>query len=78
MGASPYFGCHRLETVNDYTFYLFSLGSQPREEKSSRIFPFSARLIPIVFEDFENLHVLGLLKPAWSCARSPACRAGLV
>lgn len=42
-----YFGNHLLEAINNYSFYLFSLESQPMEESSSHIFPFSSRLISI-------------------------------
>lgn len=53
--SSPlYFVSNLLETINNNTFYLFSLESQPMEEPSFHIFPFSFRPITIAFENSEN------------------------
>lgn len=51
-----YFGSNLLETVNNYTFYLFSLESQPMEKTSFHIFTFSSRPITVTFENSENFY----------------------
>ena len=50
---SSYFRSHLVETINNYTFYLFSSESQFLEDVPSFIFPFSSRLITITLENFE-------------------------
>ena len=48
-----YFGSHLSETINNYSFYLFSSESQAMGEIPPFIFPFSSRQITKALENFE-------------------------
>ena len=54
LPLSLYFESYLVETINNYTLYLFSSESQSMGETPSSTFPFSSSLVTVVFENFEN------------------------
>lgn len=50
LPSSLYFKSHLLDTINNCTFYLFSLERQSMGEAPSFSFPFSSRIIIIPLE----------------------------
>lgn len=64
--SSQYFGNHLVETINNYTFSLFSSESQFVEETKNGTFPFICRvgafhLVTMTLQYFEHPWVIGML-----------------